>query len=234
MSVLENLRQIRQKIQRACEQSGRAPESVRLVAVSKNQSAAQILQAYEAGQRVFGENYVQELLDKQSHPLLCALDIEWHFIGHLQSNKVKHVVDKVAMIQTLDSLHLAEVLSRRAAQSAQRVPILLEINISGEKSKHGFKPEEVYSAARKIFELPYLELRGLMTIGSADNEKARDEFKMMKALFEDLKRLSPCPETFSELSMGMSGDFEEAIAAGATMVRVGTAIFGERSPLMRP
>lgn len=233
MSVSENLRQIRQQIQRACERSGRAPESVKLIAVSKTKPAEQILEAYKAGQRVFGENYVQELLEKQSHPLLCALDIEWHLIGHLQSNKAKYVIGKVAMIQTIDTFHLAQTLSKRAARAAQSVPILLEINISGEESKHGFKPEEVCQEARKIFELPHLEPRGLMTIGSADERKARDEFRAMHALFEELRGVAPHPERFSELSMGMSSDFEEAIMQGATMVRVGTAIFGERSPFSR-
>jgi len=228
MSIRENLQQIRWKIQQACQASGRAAESVKLVAVSKTKSAEQIWEAYQAGQRLFGENYVQELLQKQTHPLLCNLEIEWHLIGHLQSNKVKHVVGKVAMIQTVDSVSLAQTLANYAAKRAQCVPILLEVNISGEESKYGFKPDKVEEEAKKIFELHNLELRGLMCIGSPQAQKAREEFKAMKQLFERVKCLSPKPEIFTELSMGMSGDFEAAIAEGATIVRIGTAIFGER------
>jgi pyridoxal phosphate enzyme (YggS family) len=228
MSIKENLQHIRQKIQQACQASGRAAESVKLIAVSKTKSAEQIWKAYQAGQRLFGENYVQELLQKQAHPLLHHLEIEWHLIGHLQSNKAKHVVGKVAMIQTVDSVSLAQTLANYAAKRARCVPILLEVNISGENSKHGFKPDEVEEAAKNIFQLRNLELRGLMCIGSPQAPKAKAEFKAMKQLFERLKCLSPQPETFTELSMGMSGDFETAIAEGATIVRIGTAIFGER------
>jgi pyridoxal phosphate enzyme (YggS family) len=228
MSIRENLQYINQKIQQACWANGRPADSVKLIAVSKTKSAEQIWQAYQAGQRLFGENYVQELLQKQSHPLLRNLEIQWHLIGHLQSNKAKHVAGKVAMIQTIDRFSLAQTLANYAAKRAQCIPILLEINISGEASKHGFKPDEVEGEAKKIFQLPNLALKGIMCIGSSDEQKARDEFKAMKRLFETLKQLAPKPETFTELSMGMSGDFEAAIAEGATMVRIGTAIFGER------
>lgn len=228
MTITQNLAQIRSRIEVACAKAQRAPDTVKLVAVSKTKPAEMIREAYEAGQRIFGENYVQELLQKQAHPLLKALDIEWHLIGHLQSNKVKYVVGKVAMVQTVDSLKLAQELSRRAGQQGVRVPILLEVNISGEASKHGLKPEEVGSIAKEIFQLPNLSLQGLMTIGTAELEKAMEEFAAMKQLFEETKQLAPAPETFTELSMGMSGDFEHAIANGATIVRIGSAIFGER------
>ncbi|MCS7013115.1 MAG: YggS family pyridoxal phosphate-dependent enzyme [Chloroherpetonaceae bacterium] len=228
MTIAQNLAQVRSQIEAACQQAGRAANTVKLVAVSKTKPAEMIREAYEAGQRIFGENYVQELLQKQAHPLLHGLDIEWHLIGHLQSNKVKYIVGKVSMVQAVDKISLAAELSRRAGRQNQCVAILLEVNISDESSKYGFKPEEVCAAAKEIFTMPHLSLKGLMAIGSPELEKAEKEFAKMKCLFDDIKRLAPQPETFTELSMGMSGDFAQAIAAGATIVRIGSAIFGER------
>ncbi|MCS6988154.1 MAG: YggS family pyridoxal phosphate-dependent enzyme [Chloroherpetonaceae bacterium] len=227
--IADNLKRIKAEIAEACVRAGRAPESVKLIAVSKTKPASDVLKAYEAGQRVFGENYVQELLAKFADATLQNLPIEWHFVGHLQSNKARYLAEKIAMIHGVDKLSLAEEISKRAKQRNRSIPILLEVNISNEVTKHGLKPDALFAEAEKIFPLPNIELKGLMTIASPDREKVKSEFKEMRRLFEKLKSLAPKPDQITELSMGMSGDFDIAIEEGATLLRLGTAIFGERS-----
>jgi pyridoxal phosphate enzyme (YggS family) len=228
MTIAQNLSAVCSQIRAACSAANRPSDSVKLIAVSKTKPAEMILEAYRAGQRIFGENYVQELLEKQAHPLLKDLDIEWHLIGHLQSNKAKYVVGNVAMIHTIDKASLAAELSKRAIKKSVWISALLEINISAEASKHGLSEATAIDEAKKIFELPNLSICGLMTIASPYRERAAQEFQAMQHLFENIKSISPTPEKFTELSMGMSSDFDLAISTGATMVRVGTAIFGER------
>lgn len=227
-TIAENLKQIHEEIGSACEKAGRNPAEVKLIAVSKTKPASAILEAYQAGQVLFGENYVQEFLQKYDDPILSGCNPEWHFIGHLQSNKIKSIADKVAMVQTIDKFSTAEELSKRAGQLGRSIPILLEVNISGEESKHGIPPESLFREAEKIAGLAHLELHGLMTIASPDPDVVRGEYREMRRLLEKLRQESPRPELVTELSMGMSQDFDIAIEEGATMVRVGTAIFGYR------
>ncbi len=227
--IAENLKRVREEIAEACLRAGRTPESVKLIAVSKTKPVSDVLEAFEAGQRVFGENYVQEWVTKFADETLQTLPIEWHFVGHLQTNKVRYVAEKISMIHGVDKFSLAEEISKRAKKHNRMIPILLEVNISAEGSKHGLAPDALFSEAEKIFPLPNVEVKGLMTIASPDREKVKAEFKQMRTLFEKLKAIAPKPDQITELSMGMSGDFDIAIAEGATLVRIGTAIFGERT-----
>jgi PLP dependent protein len=227
-SIASNLEAIREQIKAACLAAGRQPDEVRLIAVSKTKPALFIKEAFDAGQVEFGESYVQEFLEKQQDPILEQSPIKWHFIGHLQSNKIRSIIDKVSLIHGIDKITTAEELSKRAVQHNIQVEYLLEVNTSGESSKYGMHPDEVLSAAETLFQLPNITLRGLMTIASPDIESARLEFRNLRMLLESLKKISPDPLKLSELSMGMSGDFEEAIQEGATMIRVGSAIFGWR------
>jgi hypothetical protein len=227
-AIADNLAAIRRRVDTACRNAGRDPSSVRLIAVSKTKSAEAIREAFDAGQIEFGESYVQEFLEKQQNPLLGQLPLQWHFIGHLQSNKVRSIIGKVALIHGIDRPSTAGELSRRAVQHDITAEYLLEVNTSGESSKYGFRPEELLAEAEALFRLPNTALRGLMTIASPDPALARLEFRMLHNLLEELKKIAPDPSLLTELSMGMSQDFEEAIAEGATLVRVGTAIFGWR------
>ena len=227
-SIAVNIQDIHDQINSACLSAGREPESVRLIAVSKTKPASLINEAFLAGQIEFGESYVQEFLDKYQDPILEKIPVKWHFIGHLQSNKVRFIIDKVSLVHGIDRLSTAEELSKRAVQHNLHVDYLLEVNTSGEASKYGMLHEEVLRAAENLFSMPNISLRGLMTIASPDTTKARQEFRNLRLLLEDLKKISPDPLKLTELSMGMSGDFEEAIHEGATMIRVGSAIFGWR------
>ncbi len=226
--IATNLQAIRSEIEAACLKAGREPGSVRLVAVSKTKPAALVREAFEAGQIEFGESYVQEFLQKQADPVLEGLPLQWHFIGHLQSNKVRSIVGKVMLIHGIDKLSTAEELSRIAVRENLQVEYLLEVNTSGEASKYGMDPRDVLPSFETLRALSNITLRGLMTIASPDPASAREEFRTLRLLLGELKNISPEPEKLTELSMGMSGDFEEAIAEGATMIRVGTAIFGWR------
>jgi PLP dependent protein len=227
-SVASNLQAVLKDIETACLKAGRDPRSVRLIAVSKTKHASLVREAYDAGQVVFGESYVQEFLQKQCDPLLEGLPLQWHFIGHLQSNKIRMIIGKVSLIHGIDKISTAEELSRIATRENLNADYLLEVNTSGESSKYGMHPREVLPAFSRLHDLPNITLRGLMTIASPDPAGAREEFRSLRILLDELKNISPEPEKLTELSMGMSGDFEEAIAEGATMIRVGTAIFGWR------
>ncbi|NTU67507.1 MAG: YggS family pyridoxal phosphate-dependent enzyme [Chlorobiaceae bacterium] len=226
--IAENLASVKEQIASACRNAGRRPEEVRLIAVSKTKSAAAVREAWDAGQRVFGESYVQEFLDKLGDPQLEDLPIEWHFIGHLQSNKIRQVAGKVAMIHGIDKPGTVGELSRRAVQHGIVMDYLLEVNTSRESSKYGLDPSSVMLAAETCFGLPNVRLRGLMTIASPDPALARREFAELRGCLEKLRSNAPDPALLTELSMGMSQDFEEAVMEGATLIRIGTAIFGWR------
>jgi pyridoxal phosphate enzyme (YggS family) len=218
VSTAARLRDVEARIARAAERAKRDPASVRLLAVSKTQPAALVREAYDAGQRAFGENYVQELSEK-ALALGALTDLEWHFIGHLQRNKVKDVLRANAVVHTVDSTRLADELARRAGTG--RVRMLLQVNVAREAQKSGVLPEELAALVAHVRALPSLELRGLMTIPpDAQPEDARPHFRALRALAVE--------HALPELSMGMSADLEVAIEEGATIVRVGTAIFGAR------
>ncbi len=227
-SIAANIECIQEQITAACIEAGRDRGAVRLIAVSKTHPASFIREAFDSGQIEFGESYVQEFLEKYDDPELENQGIEWHFIGHLQSNKIRSIIGKVSLIHGIDKLSTAEELSKRALQHNLQVNYLLEVNTSGEASKYGMVPEEILSVAEDLFRLPNITLRGLMTIASPERVKAQAEFRQLRTLLEALKAVAPDPSQLVELSMGMSGDFREAIHEGATMIRIGTAIFGWR------
>ncbi len=227
-SIASNIEAIQEQINSVCIEAGRDPASVRLIAVSKTKPAELVREAFDAGQVEFGESYVQEFLEKYEDPQLENIPIDWHFIGHLQSNKIRSIIGKVSFIHGIDKLSTAEELSKRALQNNLHVDYLLEVNTSGEASKYGMSPDDVLSAAESLFHLPNITLRGLMTIASPNKVMAREEFRQLRLLLESLQKIAPDSSKLTELSMGMSGDFEEAIHEGATMIRVGSAIFGWR------
>lgn len=215
--VARGLAETRERIARACARAGRDPAKVTLVAVSKTHAPDAVRAAFAAGQRVFGESYAQELAGKAG--ALADLDLEWRMIGHLQRNKVKLVVAAGAAIDSVDSPRLASAIARRASDRGVRVPVCLQVNVAGEARKSGVAPSGVGALVQHVRALPGLELRGLMTVPPAD-EDPRPYFRALRELAEE--------HDLPELSMGMSGDLETAIEEGATMVRVGTAIFGPR------
>ena len=221
----ENLTRIRSRIDQACERSGRQPDSVRLMAVSKNQSPELVAQAASAGLTLFGENRIQEA--KVKIPL-CPGQLEWHFIGHLQSNKSRDAVSLFHVVQGVDSLALAEELQKQAIKQARSLPILLEVNVAGESSKFGWNPDRLLTELLQLNALNRLEVHGLMTIApyAVDPEQVRPIFRRLRELRDRCTDLLGAP--LPVLSMGMSGDLEVAIEEGATLVRVGTALFGER------
>lgn len=227
MSIADRLDTIRDAIEGAACAVGRDPSTVRLVAVSKTKTAAMIDEAYAAGQTLFGENYVQELLEKAGH---VRSPVSWHFIGHLQSNKVKYLVGLVSLIHSVDRLSLAEEIDRQWGKRGMVCDILVQLNISREGTKSGALEEEAISLVRAISLLPHVRIRGLMTIPPFfDNpERARPIFRRLRDIAREIDRLSLPNVSMEELSMGMSGDFVAAIAEGATLVRIGTAIFGSR------
>jgi PLP dependent protein len=227
VSTAHALEQVRVRIRAAAEACGRAASDVKLVAVSKTHPAAKIREAYAAGQRDFGENYVQELL-KKAEELRDLTELRWHLIGHLQRNKARHVVGLVAMLHTVDTPELAlELAKRTAGFSDRRLEVLVEVRIAGEQQKHGVDPAELGSLLDAIDALPALSLRGLMCVPplTEDAAAARQHFDALRQLRDQHGGVTRLPE----LSMGMTQDLEHAVAAGATLVRVGTAIFGQRS-----
>ena len=225
--VAQQYREICKRIEAACQRAGRDPNEVTLIAVSKTKPEEMLMEAYGAGARDFGENKVQELLAKA--PAL-PLDIRWHMIGHLQTNKVRQVVDKVCLIHSVDSVKLAAEIEKEAAKRGISVPVLLEVNAAREESKFGFFPEEAEPALDQIARLPHVNIQGLMTIAPYTEraEENRQIFRKLYQLFIDMKSKNVDNVNMNILSMGMTGDFEVAIEEGSTMVRVGTGIFGER------
>lgn len=228
MSIAENLASVRDRIARAATAVGRSPEGVRLVAVSKTKPASAIREAYEAGHRDFGENYAQELAQK-AQELADLVELRWHFIGHLQTNKVKLVAPVAHMVHTVDTPSLARELGKRAGKEGcgdarERMPVLVEVNVGGEAQKHGASAGALGEVLEAIDAQPALRARGLMTMPPHDLEGARRAFEALVSL----RGLHGGRARLPELSMGMSDDLEVAIACGSTMVRVGTAIFGAR------
>jgi len=230
MDLAANLAAIQQRITAACERAGRDPASVTLLAVTKGQPPEVIAQAAAAGLERFGENKVQEA--KARIPL-CPGRLHWQLIGHLQTNKCRDAVELFEMIHAVDSLHLAEEINRRADQAAKTMPILLEVNAAGEASKFGYRPDQLLADLKAVNALPRLEIHGLMTMApwTPEPEKVRPVFRQVRELKAQSEQVLGAP--LPHLSMGMTGDFEVAIEEGATIIRLGTALFGAR-PASRP
>jgi PLP dependent protein len=229
-TLAENLASVRQRIAVAAQRVGRDPAEITLVAVSKTKPIAAIQAAYAAGQRDFGENRVEELWEKvQQAQTLGLADIRWHLIGTIQSRKTGQAVGPFGLIHSVDRMKIAERLSRDAQAAGCVLSVLLEVNVSGEASKHGFAVDELRQQALDLAALPGLQIRGLMTMAPLVEDPAavRPVFAGLRALRDELRTSYP-QLTWSELSMGMTNDFEIAIEEGATLVRIGSAIFGER------
>lgn len=226
--IREHLQEVREHVDDACRRAGRDSAEVTLIAVSKTKPVELLREAYEAGVRDFGENKVQEILEKA--PELPS-DIRWHMIGHLQKNKVRQVIDRVVCIHSVDTVELAQQIEKEAAKKDIKVEILLEVNVAEEETKFGFKTEEVEDAVRTIARFPHIHIGGLMTIAPfvENSEENRDVFKKLYDLSVDIKSKNIDNVSMSALSMGMTGDYQTAIEEGATMVRVGTGIFGART-----
>ena len=223
--IAENLAAVRARVEAAATRAGRRSDEVTLVVVTKEVDVMQVAEAISAGVRDLGENRVQELQSKQS--ALADSSVRWHMIGTLQRNKVAQVVGEVALIHSVDSAKLGEAIGRRAEAGSREQDILLEVNTGGEPSKHGVDPADAMGAAGRLLDMKGLRLRGLMTIApEGDPRAARDAFRALRELGDRLKERAP---EASELSMGMSEDFEIAIEEGATIVRIGSAIFGARA-----
>ena len=222
------LKEVEAKIQAACDRAGRKREEVTLIAVSKTKPIEMLQEAYDLGVRVFGENKVQEITAKYD---ALPDDIHWHMIGHLQRNKVKYIAGKVALIHSVDSLRLAKTISEEAVKHNCEIPILIEVNVAGEESKFGVSVEETLPLIEEIAKLPAIHVEGLMTIAPyvEDPEENRPVFRKLKELSVDIAAKNINNVTMSVLSMGMTGDYQVAVEEGATLVRIGTGIFGERN-----
>lgn len=228
MDLKENLIHIEENICAACNKAGRDRKEVTLIAVSKTKPVSMIETVYAEGIRDFGENKVQELCEKME---TLPSDIRWHMIGHLQTNKVKYIVGKTALIHSVDSLHLAREIEKQAAKKEVTVSILVEVNIAEEKSKFGISREETITMVKEIAKLSHVKIQGLMTIAPfvENAEDNREYFKQIRQLSVDIKAQNIDNVNMDILSIGMTGDYQVAIEEGATMVRVGTGIFGERN-----
>lgn len=227
--IRENLEYVQKEIDKACERASRSPEDVTLISVSKTKPLPMLVEAYEAGARDFGENKVQELLDKIPQ---MPKDVRWHMIGHLQRNKVKYIVDKVYLIHSVDSLRLAEEISKEAVKRQLTVNILVEVNVACEESKFGTSCEEAMQLVQDIVKLPGICVKGLMTIAPfvENPEENRKYFSKLRQLSVDIMaKNTDNINVGNVLSMGMTGDYTVAVEEGATYVRVGTGIFGERN-----
>ena len=226
-TIRDHLNEVRENIQKDCEKAGRSPQEVTLIAVSKTKPLFMLEEAYEAGARDFGENKVQEILEK--HPKMPE-DARFHMIGHLQRNKVKQVLPHAVLIHSVDSYRLAEQISQEAGKLGITAKILLEVNVAKEESKFGMMPEDVEEMAGQIAALPHLKIEGLMTIAPFvdDPEKNRPVFRKLYQLSVDIKKKNIDNVNMGVLSMGMTGDYQVAVEEGSTMIRVGTGIFGAR------
>lgn len=227
MSVCENYLAVEEKVKEACRRAGRSRDEVTLIAVSKTKPMSMIEELLPLGVVDFGENKVQELTAKEE---ALPSHIRWHMIGHLQRNKVKYIVDKSFLIHSVDSLRLAEAISQEAGKKNVTANILIEVNVAGEDSKFGVRPEETAALAESISKLPNISVKGLMTIAPfvENAEENREVFRNLRKLSVDIEEKKFNNVIMAVLSMGMTGDYEVAIEEGATMVRVGTGIFGER------
>ncbi len=227
-TIAQNIADVEQRIGRACQEAGRAREEVTLIAVSKPKPVSCLEEAYACGCRDFGENKVQELTEKYE---ILPKDIRWHMIGHLQRNKVKYLIGKVFLIHSVDSLRLAEEISKESAKKNVTTSILVEVNVAGEESKFGIRTkEEALALVEGIASLPCIRIEGLMTIAPyvENPEENRRYFQMLKQLSVDIMHKNIDNVCMDVLSMGMTGDYEVAVSEGAVYVRVGTGIFGER------
>lgn len=226
--LAENLQNVEERIQAACARANRDRNEVTLIAVSKTKPVSMLEEVYAEGIRCFGENKVQELTEK--HDKLPS-DVKWHMIGHLQRNKVKYIVDKVDLIHSVDSVRLAETIEQEAVKKDVIVPVLVEVNVAEEDSKFGLKVNEVLSIIEEISKFPHIRIKGLMTIAPyvENPEENRPVFARLRKLSVDIAEKNIDNVSVEILSMGMTNDYEVAIEEGATMVRVGTGIFGERN-----
>jgi len=231
VNLAQNLEKIQQRIRAACARARRDVNSVALLAVTKSHPPEAVAAAAQLGLTLFGENKVQEARAKIPH---CPGRLRWHFIGHLQSNKCRDAVELFEMIQSVDSLPLAQEIAKRAEQASKTMPILLEVNVAGEASKFGYAPDRLLTELAAINALPRLEIHGLMAVPpwSAEPEQSRPHFQRLRALKERCDQILGAP--LLHLSMGMSDDFEVAIEEGATIIRIGTALFGPRSKTNNP
>ena len=225
--IRTNIEAVEERICSACKRAGRDRSEVRLICVTKTKPVEMLQEAYEAGQRDFGENKVQEICRKKPD---LPPDIRWHMIGHLQRNKVRQLIGQTAMIHSVDSLRLAETISAEAVRAGIRIPVLIEVNMAGEESKFGLAKEDVEELVRAAAALEGIQISGLMTIApyTEDPETNRPYFAGLRELAVDIGQKCIDNVSMSVLSMGMTGDFEVAIEEGATHIRVGTGIFGER------
>lgn len=226
--IHKNLAEVEQRIEEACKRAGRKRDEVTLIAVSKTKPVEDVREAIDYGIVDFGENKVQEIVDKYE---AIPEQLNWHMIGHLQRNKVKYIVDKVCLIHSVDSYRLALQIAQEAQKKDVICPILIEVNVAEEDSKYGVKVEETEDLIREIAQLSNIKIKGLMTIAPFvdDAEENRIHFQTLKKLMIDIKRKNIDNVDMEILSMGMTGDYEVAIEEGATMVRVGTGIFGKRN-----
>ena len=230
--IQNNLLSVQENIKKACKRVGRNADEVTLIAVSKTKPLSMLEEAYDAGMREFGENKPQEMRDKAK---LWNAPVHWHMIGSLQTNKIKYVVGTACMIHSVDSLTLAAAIEKEAEKKNLVMDILLEVNMAEEESKHGFSVAEIYPVISEISKMQHLSLRGLMTVApyTENAEENRIYFRKMKELLVDINNKNIDNISMDVLSMGMSSDYEVAIEEGATMVRVGTGIFGERNYLQQ-
>lgn len=226
--ISENLQLIHKNIMNACAKAKRPIDDVKLISVTKTRTVEELQFAYDCGERLFGENKVQEIINKYDK---LPNDIEWHMIGHLQTNKIKYIIDKVSLIHSVDTYHLASAISKEAIKHNIVMPILVELNIGNEESKFGISKEEAIELVESIAILPGISVKGLMTVAPyvEDPEENRQYFAQMKELSVDISRQNIDNVTMDILSMGMSGDYMVAIEEGATYVRIGTSIFGQRN-----
>lgn len=224
----DNFKEVEARIQAACERAGRKREEVTLIAVSKTKPVQMLQEAYDLGNRIFGENKVQEIVDKYD---ALPADISWHMIGHLQRNKVKYIIDKVTLIHSVDSLRLAETIEKEAAKKGVTADILIEVNVAKEDTKYGVMPEDAARLVSQISVMPHIRIKGLMTIAPfvTNPEENRIYFQRLRNLAVDIGENKSDNVTMSVLSMGMTNDYEIAIEEGATIIRVGTGLFGARS-----
>lgn len=225
--IKENVAEVEARIQAACKRAGRRREEVTLIAVSKTKPVSDIYEVIETGIKDYGENKVQEMCDKME---IIQEPLNWHMIGHLQRNKVKYIIDKVSMVHSVDSVRLAEAIEKEAAKKDICMPVLIEVNVAGEESKFGLSVEEVLPFLEEISSYEHLQVKGLMTIAPfvANPEENREVFQKLKKLSVDIAAKNINNVNMSVLSMGMTNDYQVAVEEGATMVRVGTGIFGER------
>lgn len=226
--IEENLNHVRDRIRLACQRSGRQEQEVTLICVSKTKPVPMLQEVYDREERHFGENKAQELKEKQE---ILPGDIQWHFIGHLQTNKIKYILGRACLIHSVDSLHLAQAIDRECEKRGMVADILIQVNVAGETTKFGLEMENTRDMVEQIAKLPHIHIKGLMTIAPFvdDPEENREIFRNLKQLSVDIRAKNIDNVDMSVLSMGMTGDYEVAVEEGATHVRVGTGIFGERN-----